>query len=198
MESGKSLAHYDILSKLGVGGMGEVWKANDTKLDREVALKILPREFTSEPDRHARFHREAQALAAFTHPHVAGIYSIEEDGDTHFLVMELVEGDDLSVRLREGPIPQKQALEIAAQMALALEAAHQKGIIHRDLKPANIKVTHEDQVKVLDFGLAKFSLEDANDGTVDLDISPTITSEVTRTGVILGTAAYMSPEQTRG
>jgi len=198
MDAGTTLAHYEILAKIGVGGMGEVYRARDTKLDRDVALKILPDAFTRDADRHARFHREAQALASFSHPHVSGIHSIEEDGDKHFLVMELADGEDLSVRLARGPVETKRALEIACQIALALEAAHETGIVHRDLKPANIKVTDEDQVKVLDFGLAKMVAEDSATGTVTLGDSPTITSDMTRTGVIMGTAAYMSPEQTRG
>jgi len=198
MDAGTNLAHYEILAKIGAGGMGEVYRARDTKLDRDVALKILPDAFTKDPDRHARFHREAQALASFSHPHVAGIHSIEEANDQHFLVMELAEGEDLSTRLGRGPILQKPALEIACQIALALEAAHEKGIIHRDLKPANIKVSDEDQVKILDFGLAKMISDESTAGTVTMGESPTITSDMTRTGVIMGTAAYMSPEQTRG
>jgi serine/threonine protein kinase/Tol biopolymer transport system component len=198
MDAGQTLAHYEILAKIGVGGMGEVYRARDTKLDRDVAVKILPDAFIRNAERHARFHREAQALAAFSHPHVAGIHSIEEDGHQHFLVMELAEGEDLSARLARNPIEPKRALEIACQIALALEAAHETGLVHRDLKPANIKVTDEDQVKVLDFGLAKMVADDTAAGTVTLGDSPTITSDMTRTGVIMGTAAYMSPEQTRG
>jgi len=198
MDAGQTLAHYEILAKIGVGGMGEVYRARDTKLDRDVAVKILPDAFTRDADRHARFHREAQALAAFSHPHVAGIHSIEEEDDLHFLVMELADGEDLSARLARSPIEPKRALEIACQIALALEAAHETGLVHRDLKPANIKVTDEDQVKVLDFGLAKMAADESAAGTVTLGDSPTITSNMTRTGVIMGTAAYMSPEQTRG
>ncbi len=198
MDAGTTLAHYEILGKIGVGGMGEVYRARDTKLDRDVALKILPDAFTRDADRHARFHREAQALAAFSHPHVAAIHSIEEENDQHFLVMELADGEDLSARIARNPIEPKRALEIACQIALALEAAHETGIVHRDLKPANIKVTDEDQVKVLDFGLAKMVAGDSATGTVTLGDSPTITSDMTRTGVIMGTAAYMSPEQARG
>ncbi|MEN8006953.1 MAG: protein kinase [Candidatus Krumholzibacteriota bacterium] len=198
MDAGTSLAHYEIVARIGVGGMGEVYRARDTKLDRDVAVKILPETFTAQTDRHARFHREAQALAAFSHPHVAGIHSIEEDGGQHFLVMELAEGEDLSQRLTRGAIGQKTALKIACQIALALEAAQEKGIVHRDLKPANIKVDDEDQVKILDFGLAKMVADETTTGTVALGDSPTLTSNMTREGVILGTAAYMSPEQTRG
>ena len=198
MDANTNLAHYKILAKIGAGGMGEVYRARDTKLDRDVALKILPDAFTRDPDRNARFHREAQALASFSHPHVAGIHSIEEEDNQHFLVMELAEGEDLSTRLGRGAVQKKPALEIACQIALALEAAHEKNIIHRDLKPANIKVSDEDQVKILDFGLAKMISDESAAGTVTLGESPTITSDMTRTGVIMGTAAYMSPEQTRG
>ncbi len=198
MDAGKSLAHYEILAKIGVGGMGEVYRARDTKLDREVALKLLPDAFTRDPDRHTRFHREAQALAAFSHPHVAGIHNIEEEDGQHFLVMELAEGEDLSDRLTRGAITPKTALQIASQIALALEAAQEKGIVHRDLKPANIKVTEEDQVKILDFGLAKMVADETTTDTLALGDSPTMTSNMTREGVILGTAAYMSPEQARG
>ncbi len=199
MERGQKLNHYEIGEKLGQGGMGEVYRARDTKLDREVALKVLPESLTADADRHARFHREAQLLAAFAHPHVASIFSLDEDGDRHFLVLELVEGEDLSERIRRGPLPVTETLDIARQIADALESAHEKNIVHRDLKPANVKITPDGQVKVLDFGLAKCREEEADDeGRGDLSQSPTIGPDMTRQGMILGTAAYMSPEQARG
>ena len=198
MQAGKILAHYEIIEQIGVGGMGEVWRARDTKLNREVALKFLPAAFTSDAGRHARFRTEAQALAAFGHPNVAGVYSFEDVDDIHFLVMELAEGDDLSVRLGSGPLPQQVSLEIANQIAMALEAAHAKNIIHRDLKPANIKIGANNEVKILDFGLAKvYSTEDGS-GSTDLGGMPTVTSDLTLAGAIIGTASYMSPEQARG
>jgi len=199
VETGQSLNHYEITGKLGQGGMGEVYRARDTKLGREVALKVLPEALTADPERHARFHREAQVLAAFAHPHVASIFSLEDDDGCHFLVMELVEGEDLSTRIRRGPIPPNEALEIARQIAAALEAAHEMGIVHRDLKPANVKLTPDGQVKVLDFGLAKAREDNAGQASgTDLSESPTIAPDMTREGMILGTAAYMSPEQARG
>ena len=152
---GETVAHYRVTSKLGAGGMGEVFRATDSRLNREVALKLLPEHFASDKERMARFHREAQVLASLSHPHIAGIHGLEESGTRTALVMELVEGDDLSERLKRGAIPLVEALGIARQIAEALEAAHDKGIIHRDLKPANVKVTPEGEVKVLDFGLAK-------------------------------------------
>ena len=154
-----SVAHYRITSKLGEGGMGEVWRATDTKLNREVAIKILPEAFAQDPDRMARFTREAQALASLNHPNIAAIYGVEE----HALVIELVEGPTLADRLAQGLIPQAEALPIAQQIAEALEAAHEKGIVHRDLKPANIKLTAEGKVKILDFGLAR--VEEASAST---------------------------------
>lgn len=198
MQVGKSLAHYEIIAQIGVGGMGEVWRARDTKLNREVALKFLPAAFTSDAGRHARFRTEAQALAAFGHPNVAGVYSFEDVDDTHFLVMELAEGEDLSVRLQNGPLPQVTTLEIACQIAKALEAAHAKSIIHRDLKPANIKIGSTGEVKILDFGLAKVYSTDPDDEATGLGSMPTVTSDLTLAGSIIGTASYMSPEQARG
>jgi serine/threonine protein kinase len=193
---GKTLAHYEITSLLGRGGMGEVYKAKDQKLGRHVAIKVLPEEFAKDADRVARFQREAKLLASLNHPNIASIYGLEESDGTHFLVLELVEGDTLANRIKEGPIPVEEALKLALQIAEALEAAHEKGVIHRDLKPANIKVTPEGKVKVLDFGLAKaFSGEQAE---VNLSHSPTLSEAATMQGVILGTAAYMSPEQARG
>jgi serine/threonine protein kinase/Tol biopolymer transport system component len=193
---GKTLAHYEITSKIGKGGMGEVYQAKDQKLGRNVAIKVLPEEFARDADRVARFQREAKALASLNHPNIAAIYGLEESGGTNFLVLELVPGDTLADRLKRGPIPVEESLKLGLQIAEALEAAHEKGIIHRDLKPANIKVTPEGKVKVLDFGLAKaFAGEQ---GDLNLSNSPTLSDAATQKGVILGTAAYMSPEQAKG
>ena len=192
---GTRLGPYEILSAIGAGGMGEVYKARDTKLDRDVAIKILPEAFAADAERVARFQREAKTLAALNHPNIAQIFGLEQAGDVHALAMELVAGDDLSQRIARGAIALDEALPIARQIAEALEAAHEHGIIHRDLKPANIKVRPDGTVKVLDFGLAK-ALDPAP--TSDLSQSPTMSVAATRAGVILGTAAYMSPEQARG
>ena len=175
--------------------MGQVWQATDTQLNRQVALKILPDAFADDPDRLARFTREAQILASLNHPNIAAIYGIEQSDDTRALVLELVEGPTLADRIAKGPIPLDEALPIAKQIAEALEAAHEAGVIHRDLKPANVKVRDDGTVKVLDFGLAK-ALDQASD--VDPSQSPTLTAAATRAGVIMGTAAYMSPEQAKG
>ncbi len=195
---GSRIGQYDVVALLGAGGMGEVYRAKDTKLGRDVALKILPASFANDPERVARFRREAQALASLNHPHIAQIYGLEESDGTQFLVLELVDGESLDKRIARGPIPVDEALAIAKQLAEALEAAHEKGIIHRDLKPANIALTNDSQVKVLDFGLAK--AVESTSGSVDAMNSPTITSPAMMTGigVILGTAAYMSPEQAKG
>jgi serine/threonine-protein kinase len=193
---GKSLIHYEISADLGKGGMGEVYQAKDTKLGRDVAIKVLPEEFALDTDRVARFQREAKLLASLNHPNIAAIYGLEESDDTHFLVMELIEGDTLRDRIKSGPIPVEEALKLALQMAEALEVAHEKGVIHRDLKPANIKVTPDGKVKVLDFGLAKAYVGD-QENLSPMD-SPTLSIAGTQQGVILGTAAYMSPEQARG
>jgi serine/threonine protein kinase/Tol biopolymer transport system component len=193
---GTRLEHYEILGPLGAGGMGEVYRAVDTKLRREVAIKILPRQFESDPSRLARFEREAHLLASLNHPHVAAIYAVEHSGGVRFLVLELVEGPTLAERLASGPIPVSEALSIAAQICEALEAAHEKGVIHRDLKPANVKLTANGQVKVLDFGLAKLMGEPEPAG--DPENSPTLTMNDTRAGIVLGTAPYMSPEQAEG
>ena len=196
MESGSKLAHYEILSPLGKGGMGEVWRARDTKLGREVAIKSLPEEFANDADRVARFRREAHLLASLNHPNIAAIHGFEEDDGTHFLVLELVEGDTLADRLKRGAIQVEESLKLALQVTEALEAAHEKGVIHRDLKPANIKITPDGKVKVLDFGLAKaFGGDEAG---VSVSNSPTLSMAATQQGIILGTAAYMSPEQARG
>ena len=175
--------------------MGQVYQATDTKLNRQVALKILPEAFATDPDRLARFQREAQVLASLNHPNIAQIHGIEEDEGTRALVLELVEGPTLADRIAKGPIPIDEALPIAKQIAEALEAAHEAGVIHRDLKPANIKVKDDGTVKVLDFGLAK-ALDTTPEG--DPSQSPTLTAAATQMGVIMGTAAYMSPEQARG
>ena len=193
---GQTISHYKITSKLGEGGMGEVYRATDTKLNRDVALKVLPETFAADRERMARFSREAQVLASLNHPNIASIYGLEDTADKHALVLELVEGETLAERIKAGAVPLEESLKIALQMAEALEAAHEKGIIHRDLKPANVKITPEGKVKVLDFGLAK-ALE-GETAAADISHSPTRTGEMTSTGVILGTAAYMSPEQARG
>ena len=192
---GSRLAHYDVTALIGEGGMGQVYQATDTKLNRQVALKILPEAFATDPDRLARFQREAQVLASLNHPNIAAIYGIEEADDTRALVLELVEGPTLADRISKGSIPVDEALPIAKQIAEALEAAHEAGVIHRDLKPANIKVREDGTVKVLDFGLAK-ALDASPTG--DPSQSPTLTAAATQMGVIMGTAAYMSPEQARG
>jgi serine/threonine protein kinase len=194
---GKTLAHYEITGLLGKGGMGEVFRALDTKLGREVAIKILPPEVAQDPERAARFEREARTLASLQHPNVASIYGFSEDGGVPFLAMELVEGEDLAQRLARGPLPLEDALRIAREIAVGLEAAHEKQIVHRDLKPANIKVDPAGAVKILDFGLARAFSGDPNESSEMLN-SPTITAAMTRVGVILGTAAYMSPEQAKG
>jgi Tol biopolymer transport system component len=196
---GQTLSHYRITAALGAGGMGEVYRATDTKLGRDVAIKVLPPEVAQDPERLARFEREAQLLASLNHPHIATIHGLEDAGGAPFLVLELVEGDDLSERLKRGPIPPDETIQIARQIAEALEEAHEKGIVHRDLKPANVKVTPDGQVKVLDFGLAKAWAAEAPSGSPgDLSQSPTLAHPGTQAGVILGTAAYMSPEQARG
>src|SRR5262245_12451197 len=193
------LGPYEIVGPIGAGGMGEVYRARDTKLSRDVAIKVLPASLTNDPDRLARFTREAQILAALNHPNIAAIHHVEETSDGPALVMELVEGETLTERISRGPIPLDEALPIARQIAEALEAAHDQGIIHRDLKPANIKLRPDGAVKVLDFGLAKLA-ERFGASTSDASLSPTITSPagMTGVGVILGTAAYMAPEQAKG
>jgi serine/threonine-protein kinase len=195
LDPGTTLGPYSVTAKIGEGGMGEVYRARDTKLDRDVALKVLPQAFTDDPDRLARFEREAKVLASLNHPHIGGIYGLEEAEGTRALVLELIEGPTLADRIAQGPIPIDEALPIAKQIAEALEAAHEAGVIHRDLKPANIKVKDDGTVKVLDFGLAK-ALDTTPEG--DPSLSPTLTAAATQMGVIMGTAAYMSPEQARG
>jgi serine/threonine-protein kinase len=193
---GETLLHYRVTAKLGAGGMGEVYRAQDTKLGREVAIKALPTGMADAPERLSRLRREAQLLASLNHPHIASIHGVEESEGRLFLVLELVEGDDLSERLKRGPLPVEEALLIARQVAEALEEAHEKGVIHRDLKPANIKVTSDGNVKVLDFGLAKALA--ADESHPDHSHSPTFSMAATNEGVLLGTAAYMSPEQAKG
>jgi serine/threonine protein kinase len=192
---GKMIAHYRIREKLGQGGMGEVYRATDTKLNRDVALKILPEAFTRDHERMTRFDREAKLLASLNHSNVGAIYGLEESETSQVLVLELIEGATLAERIAKGPVPFEEALQIALQIAEALEAAHLKGIIHRDLKPANIKVKEDGTVKVLDFGLAKATVPKEE---FSLSESPTLTVQATQMGVIMGTAAYMSPEQARG
>ncbi len=193
------LFHYSILDKIGEGGMGVVYRASDSKLGREVALKVLPPAFTEDPERLARFRREAQVLASLNHPHIAAIYGLEETEKGQALVLELVEGPTLEDRIRAAALPAEEALRIAVQIADALDAAHQRGIVHRDLKPANVKLTSEGRVKVLDFGLAKALEGDRPlEGSGLTTQSPTITGAMTGANVILGTAAYMAPEQARG
>ena len=196
---GTRLGVYEILSLLGSGGMGEVYRARDHKLDRDVAIKVLPDPVAGDPERLARFEREAKTLALLNHPNIAHIYGLEDSAGVSALVMELVEGPTLADRIVKGPIPLDEALPIAKQIAEGLEAAHELGIIHRDLKPANIKVRDDGTVKILDFGLAK-ALEPKQPSGVNVTQSPTITTPamMTGVGVILGTAAYMSPEQAKG
>ncbi|MBA3296043.1 MAG: serine/threonine protein kinase, partial [Acidobacteria bacterium] len=207
LTSGTRLDQYEIVSVIGAGGMGEVYRARDTKLGRDVAIKVLPDIFASDSDRLARFGREAHVLASLNHPHIAQVYGVIDTPAA--LVMELVDGEDLAQRISRGPIAVRESLQIAKQIADAIEAAHARGVIHRDLKPANIKVTDDGVVKVLDFGLAKAVTGDASPDSTPYDggaqsfnpvNSPTITSPVamTRLGLILGTAAYMAPEQAKG
>ena len=199
LNAGTRIGAYEVVSMLGSGGMGEVYRARDTKLGREVALKILPAALVADPERVARFRREAQVLAALNHPNIGAIYGVDDADSMQFLVLELVDGESLDKRIARGPIPVEETLDIANQIAEALEAAHEKGIVHRDLKPANIALARDGSVKVLDFGLAK-ATDVTNGSPVTVTTSPTITTPamMTGVGVILGTAAYMSPEQARG
>src|SRR6266446_5913268 len=196
LTSGTKLGPYEIVAPLGAGGMGEVYRARDTKLGREVALKLLPPLFTADADRVERFKREARLLASLNHPHIGAIYGFEDADNVPALVLELVEGDTLYDRVRRGPLPLPEALAVARQIAEALDAAHRAAIIHRDLKPSNIKITPDGVVKVLDFGLAKALA--AEGSSSDLSKSATMTAGATIMGAVLGTAAYMSPEQARG
>ncbi|HSB36829.1 MAG TPA: serine/threonine-protein kinase, partial [Thermoanaerobaculia bacterium] len=193
---GTRIGPYEISDALGAGGMGEVWRARDTRLGREVAIKVLPDAFADDRERIARFQREAQLLAAFNHPNIAAIHSFESVGGVRLLVMELVPGQTIREMLEEGPLPLPRALDLARDVAEALGAAHAKGILHRDLKPSNVKVTPEGKVKLLDFGLAKAFAGAAP--ASDISESPTLGIDTTKQGMVLGTASYMSPEQTRG
>ena len=197
LPTGLDIGPYRILSPIGAGGMGEVYLARDSKLGRDVALKVLPDGFVEDPSRLARFRREAQVLGALNHPNIASIYGLEESGNRYALVLEYVEGETLDERIRKKTLPIGDVLNFAIQIAEALEAAHEKGIIHRDLKPANIKITPQGTVKVLDFGLAKVAQDDTAT-QANLSKSPTMSALATGAGIILGTAAYMSPEQARG
>ena len=201
LSTGTRFGAYEVLSPLGVGGMGEVYRARDTHLKRDVAIKVLPEAFAQDPDRLSRFQREAELLASLNHPHIAAIYGLEKTETATAIVLELVDGETLAELISRGPVPIADALPIARAIADALEAAHDKGIVHRDLKPANVKITSEGKVKVLDFGLAKAVDQAAGSGSLardQLTASPTLSLHATYAGVILGTAAYMSPEQARG
>jgi serine/threonine-protein kinase len=197
LKVGARLGPYEVTAPLGAGGMGEVYRARDTRLNRDVALKVLPAAFAADPERLTRLTREAQLLASLNHPNIASIHGLEDAGDGRALVLELVEGPTLADHIAQGPIPMDEALGIARQILDALEAAHEHGIVHRDLKPANIKVRSDGMVKVLDFGLAK-ALEPAERSSVAATMSPTLSMHATQAGLILGTAAYMSPEQAAG
>ncbi len=198
LEAGTRLGPYEVTDQIGAGGMGEVYRARDTSLDRDVAIKVLPTEFASDPERLARFEREAKVLASLNHPNIAHIHGLEKSGDSPALILELVEGPTLADRIGQGAIPLDEALPIAKQIAEALEAAHEQGIIHRDLKPANIKVTPDGVVKVLDFGLAKALEPERSDEDIANSPTMSMTAAATKMGMIMGTAAYMSPEQARG
>ncbi|MGA7461668.1 MAG: serine/threonine-protein kinase, partial [Candidatus Korobacteraceae bacterium] len=190
--AGRTLAHYRISTAIGAGGMGEVYRATDTKLAREIALKVLPPGMANDPDRLARFQREARAVAALNHPNVVTVYSVEESDNVHFITMELLEGEPLDRLISASGLPPDRIIEIAGAVAEALAAAHEKGIVHRDLKPANVMVTNEGRVKVLDFGLAKdVGGEPANGATM-------ASAGYTQAGMVMGTPAYMSPEQVSG
>ena len=197
LAAGSSLGPYQIVAPLGAGGMGEVYRASDARLGREVAIKVLPEAFARDPERLARFAREARLLAALTHPNIAGIYGLEEADGKRFLALEYVEGETLAEHVARGALTVEETLDIGRQIAGALEAAHEAGIVHRDLKPGNVKLTPGGEVKVLDFGLAKGAAPGSGPGS-DLSQSPTVTQGATGAGVVLGTAAYMSPEQARG
>ena len=197
--AGQQLLHYRVIEKIGEGGMGVVWRAVDTTLDRDVAIKILPEVFSADSERMTRFEREAKTLASLNHPCIAGIYGLHETDGARFIAMEFIGGEDLAERISRGALTEEDALDIARQVAQALEAAHEIGVVHRDLKPTNIRLTPQGQVKVLDFGLAKaLDPTSSGPGSDALGLSPTVTSAGTVAGTILGTAAYMSPEQAKG
>jgi serine/threonine protein kinase/WD40 repeat protein len=198
IETGQMLAHYKLVEKIGEGGMGVVWKALDTTLNRDAAIKILPDAFAEDADRRGRFEREARLLATLNHPNIAGVYGLHVDKGLSFIAMEFVPGEDLAVRLARGPMAVDDALDVARQVAEALEAAHGQGVIHRDLKPANITRTPEGKIKVLDLGLAKALATEVGSDSTSLSLSPTATSAGTVAGTLLGTASYMSPEQVKG
>ena len=198
MTAGTRLGPYEILAPIGAGGMGEVYRARDTRLERDVAIKCLPDAVAADPDRLARFRREARTLAALNHPHIAAVYELEEADGVHALVMELVPGETLADLLLRGAPAVREALGLARQIAEGLEAAHESGVIHRDLKPANLQITPSGAVKILDFGLAKALAPEGASATADAMNSPTLTARATEMGLIIGTAAYMSPEQARG
>ena len=199
LSAGTRFGPYEIIAAIGAGGMGEVYRARDSRLDRDVAIKVLPESFALDSDRVARFTREAKTLASFSHPNIAAIYGVEEQGATRALVMELVEGEDLTHAIARGAMPATEAVAVARQIADALETAHEHGIVHRDLKPANIKLKHDGTVKVLDFGLAKaFGPDGSTSSGGDVANSPTLTARATQMGMVIGTAAYMSPEQAKG
>ena len=188
LQPGTSLLHYRIVDKLGEGGMGVVWKALDTTLDREVAIKVLPAQLTADAERLARFEREAKLLASLNHPHIAAIYGLQEHEGTRFIAMEMIAGEDLSELLSRGALTLERTVELGRQIAVALESAHEQGVIHRDLKPANVKLTMEGDAKILDFGLAKAFEPDPTASGVSATMSPTMTSAGSMIGVILGTA----------
>ncbi len=197
MNPGDTFAHYEIIAPIGSGAMGEVFSARDTRLDREVAVKVLPSDFSTDPERLARFRREAKVLAALNHTNIAAIHGLENDRDIIFLAMEMAPGETLEARISRGNMPTDEALAVAIQIAAGLEEAHTKGIVHRDLKPANVKLSSDGHIKILDFGLAR-AYQDEDEATTEPGTSPTMTAAMTQAGVVLGTAAYMSPEQARG
>src|SRR5262245_55140600 len=198
LSPGTRLGSYEVLSHLGAGGMGEVYRARDSRLGRDVAIKTLTEEFAEDAERLSRFEREARVLASLTHSNIAAIYGVEEVDERRYLVLEFVDGETLAQRLARGPLPVDEAIDVCRDIAAGLEAAHESGIVHRDLKPGNVIITPSGQVKVLDFGLATASGASASGSNPNLTHSPTLTNQHTRAGVILGTAAYMSPEQARG
>ncbi|HEY2796861.1 MAG TPA: serine/threonine-protein kinase, partial [Thermoanaerobaculia bacterium] len=197
LAAGTRLGPYEIVSPLGAGGMGEVYRARDERLRRDVAIKVLPAALANDSERLTRFRREAQVLASLNHSQIAAIYGLEDAGAAEALVLELVDGDTLAERIARGPVPIAEAISLARQIAEGLEYAHERGIVHRDLKPANVKITSDGKVKILDFGLAK-ALETGGSASPDVTSSPTLTGVGTQAGLIIGTAAYMSPEQARG
>ncbi|MHC4410315.1 MAG: protein kinase domain-containing protein, partial [Planctomycetota bacterium] len=198
LEPGQPLLHYRLVEKIGEGGMGVVWRATDTKLGRDVAIKVLPEALSQDPERLARFEREARLLASLNHPNIAAVHGLHADAEVRFIAMELVAGEDLARRLGRERLDLRETLGYARRVAQALEAAHERGVVHRDLKPANVVVNDSGTVKVLDFGLAKAIEQPAGSDSSRTSMSPTLTSAGTAAGVILGTAAYMSPEQVRG